>query len=74
MAETGKKIRKGKCSVCHTKIETMCFRGTGVCSEKCRKKRDGDVPHGAALVSAPIIRTQAPSRISGKGRVPRVQG
>lgn len=28
------------CVVCKRAIKTMCFRGTGVCSGRCKKKRD----------------------------------
>jgi hypothetical protein len=30
------------CESCFDPILTMAFRGTGVCSDDCRKKRDGD--------------------------------
>jgi predicted nucleic acid-binding Zn ribbon protein len=33
-----------KCSVCTRPIRTMVFKDTGVCSDLCRKKRDGDDP------------------------------
>ena len=28
------------CRVCGKKIKVMCFKGTGICSEICRKRRD----------------------------------
>lgn len=28
------------CEICYKKIEVMCFKGTGVCGEICRKIRD----------------------------------
>lgn len=31
------------CTVCKTKIETMAFRGTGFCSDICKKKGGKDV-------------------------------
>lgn len=31
-----------KCKICPNLIMSMAFRGTGVCSENCRKKRDGE--------------------------------
>ncbi len=35
------------CEVCNSVIKTMCFRGTGVCSELCRKVREnGNGPRG----------------------------
>lgn len=37
------------CSECGASIETMCFRGTGVCSENCRKRRDHEVHDSRAL-------------------------
>lgn len=30
------------CMVCLATITTMCFRGTGVCGEQCRKRRDNE--------------------------------
>lgn len=30
------------CVVCTQKIEVMCFKGTGVCSEQCRKFAEGE--------------------------------
>lgn len=32
----------GYCGQCGRFYTTMIFRGTGVCSEDCRKKRDGE--------------------------------
>lgn len=29
-----------KCTICENDIVTMCFKGTGVCGENCRKRRD----------------------------------
>lgn len=31
-----------ECSECGRSIAVMAFKGTGVCSEDCRKKRDGE--------------------------------
>lgn len=31
------------CVMCMSNIETMCFRGTGVCGEICRKVKDGEL-------------------------------
>lgn len=31
------------CVVCGTEIKVMCFQTTGVCSEICRKVRDGEI-------------------------------
>lgn len=28
------------CEMCGNRITVMCFLGTGVCSEQCRKKRE----------------------------------
>jgi hypothetical protein len=42
------------CEVCGEAVQTMCFRGTGVCRELCRKKRDGEEPTRKALTDAPI--------------------
>jgi hypothetical protein len=36
------KIDKDHCAICGVEIETMAFRGTGVCSDTHRKERDGD--------------------------------
>jgi hypothetical protein len=33
---------KELCTMCGAKIKTLIFKGTGVCSEDCRKDRDGD--------------------------------
>ena len=30
-----------QCKVCNDPIQVMCFKGTGVCSELCRKAREG---------------------------------
>jgi hypothetical protein len=30
------------CEVCKGQITMMCFRGTTVCCENCRKVRDGE--------------------------------
>lgn len=42
------------CCMCLKKIETMCFRFTGVCSELCRKDRDNDHSKNHAIIEAPI--------------------
>lgn len=34
-----KKLNLNKCRVCGKKIQTMCFRGTGYCCQKCEKAR-----------------------------------
>lgn len=34
--------KRERCIVCNKKIKTMTWIGTGVCSDKCRKVRDGD--------------------------------
>lgn len=36
-------LTANECQVCRSHIYTMCFKGTGVCSLKCQKTRDGDV-------------------------------
>lgn len=33
------------CSECHDEIKMQIFRGTGVCSELCRKLHDGEITH-----------------------------
>lgn len=33
---------KDLCVMCGTKIKTLIFQGTGICSDDCRKDRDGD--------------------------------
>jgi len=33
---------KDLCIMCGRKIKTLIFQGTGVCSDDCRKDRDGD--------------------------------
>lgn len=38
------------CKMCGTKIKTLIFRGTGVCSEDCRKDRDGDHEPASGIV------------------------
>lgn len=30
------------CEVCSNVVRVMSYKGTGVCSETCRKKRDGE--------------------------------
>lgn len=46
----GERMNKANCTVCHDPIETMTFRGTGVCCEICRKERDGELtPEQAAV-------------------------
>lgn len=35
-------VSKTACRVCGKEPQVMAFRGTGVCSELCRKERDGD--------------------------------
>ena len=34
--------KNDKCSVCGKPTKVAIFRGTGVCSENCRKSRDND--------------------------------
>lgn len=36
-------VSKTACRVCGKEPQVMTFRGTGVCSELCRKERDGDI-------------------------------
>lgn len=40
------------CTECSCLIQTMAFKGTGVCSELCRKRRDGENKTEEARVSA----------------------
>lgn len=44
-------IQYKKCQYCGNNIETMCFLGTGVCSENCRK----DIERQTELVEARSI-------------------
>ena len=37
------------CTNCGNKIRTLIFQGTGVCSDDCRKDRDGDHEPARAL-------------------------
>ena len=41
------------CVMCGIKIETMSFKGTGVCSELCRKDRENDHSKSHAIIEAP---------------------
>lgn len=34
--------KKETCGVCGSEPQVMAFKGSGVCSELCRKQRDGD--------------------------------
>jgi len=34
-----------ECVTCGRPIRVMAFKGTGVCSEQCRKDRDEEVEH-----------------------------
>jgi len=45
---------KNVCTNCGGIIQVMCFRGTGVCSEICRKDRDGDHSKSHAIIEAPV--------------------
>lgn len=54
------------CSECNKKIDVMCFRGTGVCSELCRKARDGERDQIRAQVHAAAV----PAVVHGKVKNP----
>lgn len=41
MPKTKQHTDKNICGMCGNKIRTMCFRGTGICGENCRKKAIG---------------------------------
>lgn len=45
---------KQDCEICGKKIETMSFRGTGVCGENHRKIRDGEISPSRAQVDAGV--------------------
>lgn len=34
--------KRNHCSICSKEIKTQIYKGTGVCSENCRKERDND--------------------------------
>ncbi len=42
------------CSNCGKKIRTLIFQGTGVCSDDCRKDRDGDHEPAQGIVKAAV--------------------
>lgn len=50
-----------KCSECNKPVETMAFKGAGVCGELCRKRRDGETPE---------VRSQTDAGITGLLRKP----
>jgi hypothetical protein len=37
------------CTQCGNDIRVQIMRGTGVCSDDCRKERDGDTPHPTTM-------------------------
>lgn len=41
-----------QCKICGNPVNTMSFRGTGVCGENCRKIRDGEIDDPKAQVHA----------------------
>lgn len=43
---------KELCIMCGMKIKTLIFQGTGVCSDDCRKDRDGDHEPAQGMVPA----------------------
>lgn len=43
--------QKEFCGVCKSEILTMSFKGTGVCGENCRKRRDKETPDVPAEVT-----------------------
>ncbi len=42
-------MRRARCEVCLKKIKVQIFKGTGVCSTECEKKRKGEVETEKAL-------------------------
>ena len=46
-------LLKDCCIMCGLKVEVMAFKGTGVCSELCRKDRDRDHGGRKATIEAP---------------------
>lgn len=44
-------MRTEACTECGKNVEVMCFRGTGICSENCRKDRDNDHSPFIAIAS-----------------------
>lgn len=58
--------KKKRCEVCDKKIKTMIFRGSGVCSDDCRKKRDGDFQPTTLIA----VNELAPSKRSSDGGNP----
>ena len=41
--QSGRIVPVEECSMCNAPIQTMCFKGTGVCGERCRKLRDNQL-------------------------------
>lgn len=41
--DEGKILPVELCGMCNAPIQTMCFKGTGVCGERCRKLRDNQL-------------------------------
>jgi hypothetical protein len=48
------KMADEKCCECGKSVQTMAFKTTGVCSENCRKLRDGEVDRPGAQTDAGI--------------------
>lgn len=36
------KIKRERCKICHKPVMVQIFKGTGICSDLCRKERDND--------------------------------
>jgi hypothetical protein len=41
-----------ECTICTKPVQVQIMKGTGICSEKCRKIRDGEANPDRALMHA----------------------
>ena len=53
------KVKRERCTICKKPVMVQIFRGTGLCSELCRKERDSDTEpaHGTLDNKGKMITT-----------------
>lgn len=64
--------RAERCSECYVEVKVMCFKGMGVCSENCRKRRDGDTSqlHTPGVLKEPKLTSSNQNHLGVRGKRP----
>ena len=58
LLKEGPPVTEENCTVCDSKITIQIMKNSGVCSENCRKIRDGDptIVHATVHAAEPLTR------------------